>query len=199
MNSPEKGRDKLTTIDGTKKNWRRRRPPDLCGGVLSMSMREGLFRAKPKSPADLVRLTRDHLVFLDTGLPPRGPKQDHKIAELSKLMRQLKSVLYGNNESEPVPEACARLAQEFFKSNTLRLLIICLSKLNLETRKDATQVVANLQRQQVQSRLIACEYLEANLDLMDILISGYEEPDLALHYGVMLRDCIRHQSIARNY
>lgn len=41
-----------------------------------------------------------------------------------------------------------------------------------QARKDATQVVANLQRQQVQSRLIASDYLEANLDLMDILIAG---------------------------
>lgn len=41
-----------------------------------------------------------------------------------------------------------------------------------QARKDATQVVANLQRQQVQSRLIASDYLEANIDLMDILIAG---------------------------
>ena len=42
----------------------------------------------------------------------------------------------------------------------------------LQTRKDATQIVANLQRQQVNSRLIASEYLEKNKDLIDILISG---------------------------
>lgn len=42
----------------------------------------------------------------------------------------------------------------------------------LQARKDATQVVANLQRQQVQSRLIACDYLEANIDLMDLLVTG---------------------------
>ncbi|KAI5650517.1 hypothetical protein M9H77_36522 [Catharanthus roseus] len=41
----------------------------------------------------------------------------------------------------------------------------------LRARKDATQVVANLQRQQVHSRLIACDYLEANIDLMDTLIN----------------------------
>ncbi|GKA62187.1 putative MO25-like protein [Tanacetum coccineum] len=40
-------------------------------------------------------------------------------------------------------------------------------------RKDATQIVANLQRQQVHSRLIACDYLEANINLMDILASEY--------------------------
>ncbi|URD75943.1 Mo25-like [Musa troglodytarum] len=66
-----------------------------------------------------------------------------------------------------------------------------------KARKDATQVVANLQRQQVHSRLIASEYLEANKDLLDLLISGYEDMDIALHYGAMLRECIRHQSIAR--
>ncbi|CAL5387045.1 unnamed protein product [Camellia sinensis] len=36
---------------------------------------------------------------------------------------------------------------------------------NPEARKDATQVVANLQRQEVQSRLIACDYLGANIEL----------------------------------
>jgi calcium binding protein 39 len=109
----------------------------------------------------------------------------------------MKVILYGNSESEPVAEACAQLTQEFFIENTLRLLIKGLPKLNLEARKDATQVVANLQRQQVHSRLIACDYLEANIDLMDILVDGYERTDMALHYGAMLRECIRHQSVAK--
>ena len=54
------------------------------------------------------------------------------MADLAKNTRELKSILYGNSESEPVPEACAQLTQEFFRENTLRLLIICLPKLNLE-------------------------------------------------------------------
>lgn len=119
------------------------------------------------------------------------------MGELSKNIRELKSILYGNSESEPVAEFCTQLTQEFFKENTLRLLVVCLPKLSLETRKDATQVVANLQRQLVHSRLIASDYLETNKDLLDILVSGYENMDIALHYGAMLRECIRHQSIAR--
>lgn len=55
-----------------------------------------------------------------------------QMLELSKVIRELKSILYGNSESEPVSEACAQLTQEFFKENTLRLLIVCLPKLNLE-------------------------------------------------------------------
>lgn len=52
--------------------------------------------------------------------------------ELCKLIREMKCVLYGNGESEPLPEACAQLTEEFFKENTMRLLVLCLPKLNLE-------------------------------------------------------------------
>ncbi|XP_020530703.1 putative MO25-like protein At5g47540 isoform X2 [Amborella trichopoda] len=158
---------------------------------------KGLFKSKPRTPAELVRQTRDLLVYVDVYWNSREAKKEEKMADLSKLIRELKSILYGSSESEPIAEACAQLTQEFFKDNTLRLLIICLPKMNLEARKDAAQVVANLQRQQVQSRLIASDYLEANKDLLDILIAGYENVDVALHYGAMLRECIRHQSIAR--
>ena len=55
--------------------------------------------------------------------------------ELGKLIEELKFILYGSSDSEPVPEACAQVTQEFFRENTLRLLILCLPKLNLEVRK----------------------------------------------------------------
>ncbi|XP_010270145.1 PREDICTED: putative MO25-like protein At5g47540 [Nelumbo nucifera] len=160
---------------------------------------KGLFKSKPKTPVELVRQTRDLLIYVDLNYNTRqiSKRDEEKMAELTKTIRELKSVLYGSSEAEPVAEACAQLTQEFFRENTLRLLITCLPKLNLEARKDATQVVANLQRQQVQSRLIASNYLEENKDLLDLLISGYDDSDIALHYGTMLRECIRHQSIAK--
>lgn len=55
-----------------------------------------------------------------------------QMMELSKSIRELKITLYGNGESEPLAEACAQLTQEFFKENTLRLIINCLPNLNLE-------------------------------------------------------------------
>jgi len=58
------------------------------------------------------------------------------MAELAKNIKELKSILHGNSESEPVSEACAQLTQEFFRENTLRLLIFCLSQLNLEVTTD---------------------------------------------------------------
>ncbi|KAB5519073.1 hypothetical protein DKX38_023392 [Salix brachista] len=159
---------------------------------------KGLFKSKPRTPVDIVRQTRDILIFADqSSTSLSDSKREEKMSELAKNIRELKSILYGNSESEPVSEACAQLTQEFFRENTLRLLIVCLPQLNLEARKDATQIVANLQRQQVNSRLIASDYLEKNTDLLDILIAGYANTDMALHYGVMLRECIRHQTVAR--
>ncbi|XP_058723719.1 putative MO25-like protein At5g47540 [Vicia villosa] len=159
---------------------------------------KGLFKPKPRTPIDIVRQTTDLLLLFDRSTEIRDSKREEKqMAELCKNIRELKSILYGSSESEPVSEACAQLTQEFFKENTLRLLINCIPKLNLEARKDATQVVANLQRQPVQSKLIASDYLEKNMDLMDVLIAGYENTDMALHYGAMLRECIRHQIVAK--
>lgn len=64
-----------------------------------------------------------HFLFLNTYL---------QMLELSKSIRELKIILYGNGESEPLAEACAQLTQEFFRENTLRLIINCLPNLNLE-------------------------------------------------------------------
>ncbi|KAL2466932.1 putative MO25-like protein [Abeliophyllum distichum] len=171
----------------------------VAKGLGSSSMKHLFKSKKPRLPVDVVRQTRASLLCLHSDGDGGGDthKRFDKVEELDILIAEMKSILYGNGESQPVPEACVQMTQEFFKDDTLRLLILCLPELNFEARKDATQVVANLQRQLVNSRLIASEYLEANLDLMDQLIPGYEDPVIALHYGGMLRECIRHQIVAR--
>ncbi|KAJ0054701.1 hypothetical protein Pint_01889 [Pistacia integerrima] len=101
------------------------------------------------------------------------------------------------HQSEPSADACEHLIREFFRVDTFRLLIVCLPKLGMAARIDATHVVANLQRQRVDSKYIAANYLENNFDLIDILILGYDDGDIALTYGAIARECIRHQSVAK--
>ncbi|GAV74599.1 Mo25 domain-containing protein [Cephalotus follicularis] len=158
---------------------------------------KGLFKSKPRTQVELVQQTRELLRCLHCNNETRERKREEKMVELSKLILEMRTVLYGNGQMEPSADACAQLTLEFFKEDTFRLLIICLPKLDLGARQDATHVVANLQRQRVQSRLIASEYLEKNLDVMDTLIPGYEDGDIALTYGAISRECIRHQSVAR--
>ncbi|CAD6202306.1 unnamed protein product [Miscanthus lutarioriparius] len=164
----------------------------------------GLFRSKPRTPAEVVQHVRDLVTYvLDNKDGCCGGKRDakleHRMVELSKGIKEMKGILYGNGEEDPCEEACKQLTKEFFKKNTdtFRQLIVSLQYVDLETQKDVTQVIANLQRQKVDSRLVASEYLEANLDLLDILMSGYENLDIAIHYSTLLRDCIRHQVAAR--
>lgn len=125
-----------------------------------------------------------------------------QIAELDKLILDIRTILYGDGQVEPSSDACAQLTKEFFQQDTFRLLIHCLPTLNSgvsinisfkminsffflgtqvirlsildysQARQNATHVIANLQRQRVNSKLIASEYLENNLDIMDILIPG---------------------------
>ncbi|KAL6867765.1 hypothetical protein ACP4OV_015789 [Aristida adscensionis] len=166
----------------------------------------GLFRSKPKTPAEVVRRARDLLTYIADdretcggGGGKRDAKREHKMSELSKTIKEMKCILFGNGEVDPDEEGSMQLTKEFFKENTksFRLLIVCLPRLDLETQKDVTQVIANIQRQKVNCRLLASDYLEANLDLLDVLMSGYDNTDVAIHYSTILRDCIRHQVAAR--
>ncbi|KAG5053521.1 hypothetical protein JHK87_005719 [Glycine soja] len=162
-------------------------------------MKKALFKPKPKTPVELVRHARELIIFLDSNACTRESKREEKLSDLSKMILEIRTVLYGNGESEPNADACSQITREFFKDDTFRLFILYLSNLKLGARQDATHVIANLQRQRVNSQLIASQYLEKNLDLVDMLIGGYEkEGDIALTYGAVARECIRHQSVARH-
>ncbi|KAE8718547.1 putative Auxin-responsive family protein [Hibiscus syriacus] len=64
-------------------------------------------------------------------------------------------------------------------------------------RQNVTHVIANLQRQKVNSKVTASKYLGNNLDIMDTMLPGYEDGDIAWTYSSILRECIRHQNVAR--
>ncbi|KAL9316824.1 hypothetical protein ACSQ67_017825 [Phaseolus vulgaris] len=136
-------------------------------------MKKALFKQKPKTPVELVRHARELIIFVDSKTCTRESKREEKLSDLSKTILEIRTVLYGNGESEPNPDACAQITREFFRDDTFRIFILYLGKLKLGARQDATHVIANLQRQRVNSQLIASQYLERNLDLVDMLICGH--------------------------
>ncbi|WOH03154.1 hypothetical protein DCAR_0522548 [Daucus carota subsp. sativus] len=158
---------------------------------------KGLFKSsKARSPAELVSHLRDLLIATDQSTASPTRNNTKKMSEVKKVILEMRTILYGSDQSEPTTEACAKLTEEFFKEDTMHLLIVCLPKLDAGDRQEATYVLANLQRQKVNSKVLASDYLEKNLDLIDILVSGYENDDIALLYGAILRDSIRHQVVA---
>ncbi|KAI4305681.1 hypothetical protein L6164_029032 [Bauhinia variegata] len=158
---------------------------------------KNLFKPKPKTPAELVRHLRELIICVEGNTETRERKREEKMSDLNKTILEIRIVLYGTDVQEPNPDACTQLSQEFFKDDTFRLLVTNLPKLNLGARQDVTHVIANFQRRRVNNEIIASVYLENNLDIMDFLIQGYEDSDIALTYGAISRECIRHQSVAR--
>ncbi len=59
------------------------------------------------------------------------------------------------------------------------------------------QVFSNLLRRQIDGEYAAVGWLEARAELLLTLLRGYEQPEVAINYGSMLRECMRHERLAR--
>ncbi|KAJ0530757.1 putative armadillo-like helical protein [Helianthus annuus] len=158
---------------------------------------KGLFKSKPRTPVELVHHLRHLLPFTAVNPDLRKSKRREKICELRKVILEMRTVLYGDERLEPAEEACVKLTQEFFKEDTCRMLIASLPDLDPGIRQDVTHVIANLLKQRVNGRSIASEYLECNTTLLTKMLPGCDDSELALAYGAILRECIRHQVAAK--
>ncbi|KAI9101235.1 Mo25-like protein [Phlyctochytrium arcticum] len=151
-----------------------------------------LFKARPRTPAELVRGTKESVLKLDTG--------DRKKAneEISKNLIAMKTILYGDGESEPVPEQVAQLSQEVYNNDMLPSLVQNISKFEFEAKKDVAQIFNNLLRRQIGTRFPTSEYIGTKEEILVTLIKGYENQEIALNCGMILRECIRHESLAKS-
>jgi calcium binding protein 39 len=91
----------------------------------------------------------------------------------------------------------AQLAQETYNANVLPLLIKNLGKLEFESKKDVALIFNNLLRRQIGTRSPTVEYLCARHEILLALVKGYESPDIAMTCGTMLKECIRHEHLAK--
>ncbi|KAJ3069751.1 Calcium-binding protein 39 [Podochytrium sp. JEL0797] len=177
----------------------------------------GFSRAK-KSPLDLVRGTKESIARL--GL-------SDKLKDISKNLVAMKAILYGDGVADPSPELVAQLSHEVYNNDILPLLIGNIWKLEFEVessicdflggcgcagscrvdwigirpspiaKKDVSQIFNNLLRRQIGTRFPTAEYVAARPDILKMLMAGYENQDIALHCGMILRECIRHEILAK--
>jgi len=139
--------------------------------------------------------------------------------ELTRSLGQIKAILFGaeadgsssssssaingnsssnsNSNSDPSPELVAQLAQEVYANDILHLLLLHIWRLEFEARKDVAQIFNNLLRRQVGSRWPTVEYLNSRPAIIFAAFKGYENPDVALNTGMILREMLRHESLAQ--
>ena len=99
--------------------------------------------------------------------------------------------------TEPVPELIAQLAQETYNTDLLYHLIVHIHRLEFESRKDVVQVFNNLLRRQIGSRSPTVEYLIAKPEILFATFAGYENEDVALNTGMVLREMLRYEPLCR--
>jgi len=156
----------------------------------------GLGGKKLPKAGELVKHTREALVAFEKG--GSNPKNLEKVnEEISKLFVGMKMILYGDPEHEPNQEGVVTLANDIYTNDLLPLMLIHLSKFEFEAKKDVALIFNNLLRRQVGSRSPTVEYICRNTGILDTLATGYENPDVALNCGAMLRECCRHEPLTK--
>ncbi|OLL23619.1 Calcium-binding protein 39 [Neolecta irregularis DAH-3] len=148
-------------------------------------------RSRQRTPQDLIRYVRDQISKLDSPVDRRRATE-----ELTKSLSAVKLVLYGEGDTDPVPEQIAQLWQEMHTTDLLQLLTINLRRFEFEARKDVTSIFSILLRRQIVGRYPTLDYLCQREDVMVSLLRGYENQEIALNCGYCLRECIRHEPLA---
>jgi len=152
------------------------------------------FKTKPRTPPDLVRGLRDAIPKLESA-PPGSEARRKANEEVLKNLQQIKAILYG--DGEPAPELIAQLAQETYNTDLLYHLVIHIHRLEFESRKDVVQVFNNLLRRQIGSRSPTVEYLVAKPEILFATFEGYDNEEIALNTGMVLKEMLRYEPLCR--
>ncbi|KAL7412461.1 mo25 protein [Mrakia frigida] len=157
------------------------------------------FAKRPKTPAELVKAVKDLLTPGGRLDGASGNIDGRKKAneELSKLLVQMKVVLYGDAETDASPEATAQLSQEAYNHDVLLLLVERIGGFEFEAKKDVTQIFNHLLRRQIGSRFPTVEYIAKKPQIVFATLKGYANEDVALNTGMILKEMLRSESLAK--
>ena len=114
--------------------------------------------------------------------------------KLCSRLHEMKVILYGEAEKEVDEDKANELSRCIQNESLVMILVDKILIVPFEARKDISQIFNNLVRKNI---LNFVNYLQDHSSLIDALIEGYNHPDVALISGSMLRECIRHDSLAR--
>ncbi|TKR80532.1 hypothetical protein L596_014594 [Steinernema carpocapsae] len=156
-----------------------------------------LFGKTHKSPTEIMRSLRDALLVIENNDKKNDKKVEKAVDDVNRWLQAMKVVIYGQEGQEPNTEQVANLAQETYSLNILPMLIKNLTKLDFESKKDVALIFNNLLRRQIGTRSPTVEYLCARPNEILTLLNGYDVSDIAITCGQMLRECIRHEHLAR--
>lgn len=172
----------------------------------------GFYKAKPKSPRELVKalkyyLNKYDLTMNSVSLSNGGGKEQNNKSitklslELAKTISALKLMTLQSEEDVQLRgdyDLQMFLIKEIYESNLLEILCLEIEKFPFEARKEAVIIFNSLLRRQIPpNRQIVGEHLrDFKRELLKDLLGGYDRPERTLHYGLMLRECIKFEFLS---
>ncbi|KAK9289150.1 hypothetical protein L1049_017623 [Liquidambar formosana] len=153
--------------------------------------------SRPKTPQELARAIKDSLMALDTKTVAEVKSLEKALEEVEKNFVTMRCMLSGDGEVEPNMDHVSQLIVEICKEDVLALLIHKLPILGWEARKDLVHCWSILLKPMVGSTYCCSQYIENHLELLDFLVVCYDNKDIALNCGNMLRECIKFPTFAK--
>ncbi|KAK9673225.1 hypothetical protein RND81_12G154500 [Saponaria officinalis] len=155
------------------------------------------FKARSKTPQDIARATKDSLLALDSPTVVEVKVLEKALEEVDKNFSAMKVMLCGDGEAEPNTDQILQLTVEICKEDVIPLLVHKLLIFGWQARKDLVLCWSVILRQEVDDSNCCVDYIENHLELLDFLVVCYDNKDVALTCGSMLRECIKFRSLAK--
>ncbi|KAM5569205.1 calcium-binding protein 39 [Rosa sericea] len=153
--------------------------------------------SRPKTPQEVAKAIHDSLTALDTQTVAEVKALEKALEEVEKNFGIMRCMLVGDAEMEPNMEQVSQLVLEICKEDVLALLVHKLPILGWEARKDLVHCWSVLLKQKVEDTYCCEQYIENHYELLDFLVVSYDNKEIALNCGAMLRDCIRFPILAK--
>merc|ERR1711991_341390 len=152
------------------------------------------LRKKIKSPADLCKLLSPEAKAVEA----QADKKDKKSVEsLGTGLALCKIMLYGDEGQPPKPQEIEQLSEELIAHDTLALVLAVLAEVKFEARKDFVTVFNNVLRKEKSGKLITVDYIVGHQAILDLLIDGLDDQEVAFSCGMILRECLKYEEVGK--
>ncbi|XP_078435741.1 mo25 family protein [Wolffia australiana] len=149
------------------------------------------------TPVELARALKESLLCLDPETA-RDPKSREKAREdVDKIIVTMRHFLSGDGDLEPNQEQISQFVQEICKEDILSLFAFKLPVISWDARKDLAHCWGIFLRQTVGSHHCCVDYIVDHADLLDFVVGCYNNRDVAVSCGNVLRECIKYPALAK--
>lgn len=160
-----------------------------------------LFKRNPKTPGDLLRILNEQVCKLDIS---SGSEKKKAQDEVTRHLLTIKAIINGEENvfSDSVngsqTDALSQLSQEIYSTDLMYNLIVNLGDIEFDSRKIVVLLYTSLLRRKVGNRSPTVDYLLNKHKIIVALMRGPEIPEVSLNTGLMLRETIKHESLAKS-